>query len=67
MLAVLLVGALVGGGLYAAGHGLLGALAQKDVLAFEADVKAELDKFEATASADEKAVVAKVKALLAKL
>ena len=58
---------LAGGGLYAAGDGLLGAVAKADVAKYEAKIKAELAKFEVAASADEKVVVAKIKSLFAKL
>ena len=67
MLIFFLFSALVGGGIFAAGHGLFGALAKADVAKYEASLKAELAKFEAAASADEKAVVAKIKALFAKI
>jgi len=55
---------LAGGGLYAAGDGLLGVVAQAKVEALKADVEAELKKAEVAASADVKKVVAAVRAKL---
>ena len=58
---------LAGGGVFAAGQGLFGAVAKADVAKVKASLLAELAKIEASAKVEEVAVVAKIKALLAKL
>ena len=62
---------LAGGGIYAAGHGLLGAVAKAKVTSAEAEAKAEVVKLKADVSAEikklETEVPTEVKALFAKI
>ena len=67
ILLIVVVIALAGGGLYAAGDGLLGAVLNADALKLKAAALAKVDAIEADAKAEEKSIVAKIKAELAKL
>jgi hypothetical protein len=67
MLVGILILMLAGGGVFAAAQGVFGAVAKADVAKVKASLLAELTKIETSAKAEEVAVVAKIKALLAKL
>lgn len=67
LIALVLLGGIVAGLVAAIVHGLFGAGAEKELEALKADVLAEITKIEKSASADEKAVIAKIKTALAKL
>lgn len=64
ILIILAVGALAGGGIYAAANGLLGAVAKADVAKVKADVLAELKKVEGSVSSEVKKLVDDIKAKL---
>jgi hypothetical protein len=64
---LLVLAGLAGGGVFAASKGVLGAVAKADVAKAKASLSAELAKLEAEAKVGEQDVIAKVKALVAKL